>query len=152
MDRQHSVFLQKAIQIARIAHAAKGGKGAPDPMRRSFRIMETLASTDAQIVAVLLGAMGSAEITLDMLQEEGFPEECLEVLQILSPQKGERAEDRIFRIREHPLAREVQLAVLTEEMDLGHKDRISGKDLARNRSLAATRDFLLGKDKISSEE
>jgi (p)ppGpp synthase/HD superfamily hydrolase len=123
--------LEDAIGLAVEAHRGQVYP-SPDPepyVLHSIRVMLGVTSRVAQIVAVLHDVVEDTNVTLKALEESGFGRPILDAVDCLSHRPGEAYEDYIDRLAANPLARQVKLADLRD-------------NLANNRALPPTQENL----------
>ena len=93
---------------------------------------------DAQIVGVLHDAVeDNVEWTFDRLQKEGFSEQTLQALDAVTKRNGESYSGFIDRIGQDPIAREVKVADLRDNMDVSRISDPTTRDHERIRKYEA---------------
>lgn len=137
MSRTHTArsepSLEAAILLAVEAHCGQVYP-APEPERyilHPLRVMLGVTSRVAQIVAVLHDVVEDSDTTLNTLAEQGFSEDILDALDCITHRPGEAYEDYVDRLSVNPIAREVKLSDLRD-------------NLANNRALPSPQRTLLG--------
>src|SRR5687768_8359841 len=123
--------LERAIEIAVKAHAGQQDKAGESYILHPMRVMMRLASEDARIVGVLHDVREDTNVTEADLVTAGFSSVVLEALEALTQRPREPYEDFIRRAGRHPLAREVKLADLQDNMDPARLARLSPADRTR---------------------
>ncbi len=124
-------LLARAIEIAASAHANQIDKGGAPYVLHPLRMMMRQRSEAAMIAAVLHDVVEDTPWTLEALQAEGFPEDVLEAIACLTKRGGEDYADFIARAGANPIAREVKLADLEDNMDLKRIPKPVKKDFDR---------------------
>lgn len=76
--------LERAIEIAKQAHAGQVDKGGNDYISHPLRVMEMGRTEDEKIVGVLHDVVEDSDWTFEMLEEEGFAPEIIEALRCLT--------------------------------------------------------------------
>lgn len=129
--------LERAIQLAAIHHAGGKDKMGKPYILHPLRVMSSLGLdvTDAhRIVAVLHDTIEDTELTADDLYEEGFSEEIVTAVLLLT-KTSDYDEDEYFRkIMNNPIARAVKIKDLEDNMDIRriiNKADLGQKDLER---------------------
>ena len=124
-------LLEKAIAIAVEAHAEQVQKDGSPYILHPLHLMLQMRTEQEQIVAVLHDVVEDTQWTLTDLQMEGFSDQVLRAIGLLTHQKGMDYEQYIEEIRPNPLARAVKLADLTHNMDIRRLPQVSDKAFAR---------------------
>jgi DNA-binding transcriptional MerR regulator len=98
--------LQRAIEIATLAHQGQVDKSGNDYIGHPLRVMEMGKTEDERIVGVLHDVVEDTEWTFEALQAEGFSQEIIDALmENLDPETAEEfeamsAEELLAEIRE----------------------------------------------------
>lgn len=112
-----SRLLQRAIAIAREAHAGQVDLAGKPYIAHPLRVMGAVEGEEAKIVAVLHDVVeDSPDWPLAKLQAEGFPADVLAAVDALSRKEGEAYEAFIERVALDPLAKLVKLADLADNL------------------------------------
>ena len=123
--------LEDAIALAVEAHRGQRDKAGQTYILHPLRVMMRLETGVARMAAVLHDVVEDSPYTQARLRELGYPEEVLSALDCLTKREGETYEAFIERIRPHPLARQVKLADLEDNMDVRRLPTITAKDAER---------------------
>jgi hypothetical protein len=123
--------LDDALDLAIKAHRGQVYPSRdPEPfILHPLRVMLGVPSGVAQIVAVLHDVVEDTNVTLRALEKRGFDRLVLDAVDCLSHRPGEGYEDYIHRLTANPIARQVKLSDLRD-------------NLANNRALPPTPDNL----------
>lgn len=132
----------KAIIISAKAHTGQVDKGGAPYILHPLTLMMKVKSEDEKIVALLHDVIEDTPITLDELREEGFSEEILEAVDLLTRKKGEQYWSYLAKLKENPLAKRVKIEDLKHNMDLSRISPITEKDLSRRDKYLEYFDFL----------
>lgn len=124
-------LLYKAIIMATEAHRGQLDKGGNSYILHPLRVMTSVESLKGKIVGVLHDTIEDTYITKNTLLENGFPNDIVEAVELLSKPKNEDYIHYIKRIKENPLAREVKMADLMDNMDLTRLKEVTEKDMNR---------------------
>ncbi len=124
-------LLEKAIGIAVEAHRGQKDRYGAPYILHPLRVMGRVTETEAQIVAALHDVVEDTDWTLASLRREGFPEAVLNALDCVTKREGEPYEKFVERSASNPVARQVKLADLEDNMDLRRLPRITQEDQAR---------------------
>lgn len=133
--------LAAAIKIAVIAHDGQIDIGGSPYILHPMRVAEKCFGK-AKIVAWLHDTVEDTSITIDHLEAAGFEKEVITALKLLTRDKKQPYAAYIRGIRPNPIAREVKLADLTDNMDLTRLENIGISDIARRRKYSAAYHFL----------
>jgi len=132
MNDPMSDLLARAISLAARAHQDQRDKAGMPYVLHPLRMMFRLAQPEARIAAVLHDVVEDTEWELADLSNEGFPAEIVEAVDALTKRDGEDYGDFVARAAANPIARQVKLADLEDNMDLTRlAEAPTQKDLAR---------------------
>lgn len=123
--------LERAIELAITYHKGQKDKAGQAYILHPLRVMLRCTGEAARMVAVMHDLLEDTPVTLEMLREEGFSEEVLEALQGVTRQPGESYRDFVLRARSNPLAREVKLADLEDNLDVRRLSEVTSRDAQR---------------------
>ncbi len=118
MEKRENELLERAIEIAVTAHRHQRQKNGLPYILHPLALMLRVDSVKGKMVAVLHDVVEDSSWTLAELEREGFPKEVLAALDCLTHREGESYEEYIDRISQNPLAVEVKLADLEDNMDI----------------------------------
>ena len=123
--------LEEAISIAALAHKGQKDKAGNPYLLHPLRMMMQMKSEAAMIVAVLHDVVEDTDWTLEQLRERGFSEEVLAAVDCVTNRTGESYEKFIERVQTNPIARQVKIADLEDNMNIKRIGEIRPKDLER---------------------
>lgn len=129
--------LERAIQLAAIYHAGQFDKMGKPYILHPLRVMSNLGLDVLEadrIVAILHDALEDTELTEENLREEGYTEEVITAIKLLTKTKGYDEEEYFRNILNNPIARKVKIKDLEDNMDyrrLKNKLDLGEKDLKR---------------------
>jgi hypothetical protein len=112
--------LEKAIALAAQAHAGQRDKQGLPYILHPLRVMMRVEGDTARIVAVLHDTIEDTDLTEADLRREGFSDEVITAVGLVTHDKQEPYADYVVRCAGHPAARAVKLADLE---DNGRLDR-----------------------------
>lgn len=124
-------MLEKAIEIAVEAHRGQIDKAGKIYILHPMRVMLRGKNETEMIVGILHDTVEDTPVTLDMLHIEGFSEEVLAAIACITKEKGEDYGHFIDRVLTNPLATQVKLYDIEDNLN---RDRIpfpTPKDNAR---------------------
>jgi len=120
-----------ALQIAIHAHREQKDNSGREYIMHPIRVAERCKDPRAKIVALLHDTIEDTEVTPDVLQEEGFPQEIISAVLSVTRQEDETYEAFVRRASENPIGREVKIADLEDNMDVRRLKEITNEDVAR---------------------
>ena len=115
-----SETLERAIEIAVRAHAgqlypARDGERGPYVLHL-FRVMLAVEGWEPRTTAVLHDVIEDTPVTADDLREQGIPERVVEAIVALTHRDEDSYEAYVDALAPNPLAREVKLADLSDNL------------------------------------
>ncbi len=114
-------MLQKALEIAVEAHSGQMDKAGKIYILHPIRVMLRGKNENEMIVGILHDTVEDTPITLDKLRAEGFSEEVLNAIDCITKETGEEYGHFIDRVLTNPLATQVKLYDLEDNLN---RDRI----------------------------
>jgi (p)ppGpp synthase/HD superfamily hydrolase len=123
--------LDKALLIAAAAHQRQKDKAGAPYILHPLRMMMRMESEPAMIAAVLHDVVEDTDVTLDRLRDEGFSEEIVQAVDCLTRREGESYDEFIARAQTSPIARQVKIADLEDNMNPKRVGEMAPEDLAR---------------------
>ena len=125
-------MLQKAIQIATIAHQDQTDKAGMPYIEHPLRVMRLGKTEEEMIVGILHDVVEDSGWTFEQLAVEGFSEEVIEALRCVTKLSEDEPYDLfISRIKQNPLAVKVKLNDLSDNMDIRRLHELTDKDVMR---------------------
>ncbi len=128
---QYVCLLQKAIALAAAAHYWQKRKQGSPYVLHPLRMACALKTEAEQIVAVLHDVVEDTHWTFDDLRREGYPDHILDALDCVTKRPGENYEAFVTRSASNPVARQVKLADLEDNMNLRELPELTPKDAER---------------------
>jgi len=124
--------LERAIEIAKEAHAGQTDKAGADYILHPMRVAFTLPlGSDARIAAVLHDVAEDSGCTIERLRAEGFSEAVLAGVDAVTRRKGEDYLGFVARAARDPIGRMVKRADLHDNMDTSRLGEITEQDRER---------------------
>jgi len=124
--------LQKAIKIAITAHQHQTDKSGVPYIMHVIRVMNSGKTEIEKICGMLHDLVEDTPWTLEMLQQEGFSEEIIDVLKLVTKESEEEDYDHfIDRIIQNKTAIAVKLNDLRDNMDITRLTQITEQDRKR---------------------
>jgi len=130
--------LERAIEIAVLAHKGTSDKAGAPYVLHPLRLMFAVDNAEAKIVAVLHDVVEDSKPPqrwgIEELREEGFSATVLEALDCVTARPDESYDDLIERILPNPIARQVKIADVSDNMNIARLGpELTDKDVARLR-------------------
>ena len=123
--------LEDAISLAAEAHAGQTDKAGAPYVLHLLRVMQAQTTKEAMMVGVLHDLVEDTDFSFDDLRERGYPDEVIEALRHVTKQDGEPYQEFAERAGQHPVARQIKIADLEDNMDVTRLDEISEEDANR---------------------
>ena len=124
-------MLNKAIEIAAIAHTGQVDKAGAPYILHPLRVMLSRDNDLERICAVLHDVVEDSEFTFEDLRKQRFSEEVIDVLDCLTKRDGECYDAFIGRVIKNETACRVKLADIADNMDLTRIEKPTEKDQER---------------------
>jgi (p)ppGpp synthase/HD superfamily hydrolase len=122
--------LERAIDIALDAYAGQTDKAGATYIRHPLRVMERMETERGRVVAVLHDVVEDADYSLADI-EAAFDTEVRDAVAALTKRDGESYDEFAERAAANPLARNVKIADIEDNMDLTRLDEVDESVLAK---------------------
>lgn len=123
--------LAKAIAIAAQAHQEQLDKAGAPYILHPLRMMLRMRSETEMMAAILHDVVEDTDWTLDKLRQAGFSDEVVQAVECLTHRDRETYEEFIARVSVNPVARQVKLADLEDNMDMRRLSTVTEQDVQR---------------------
>lgn len=123
--------VEKALKIAYAAHYGQTDKAGQPYILHPVTVALSQTTDAAKCVALLHDVVEDTDYTIDDLKADGFPQEVIEAVQLLTHNKSENYFDYVMAIAENDLAKSVKLADLAHNSDLSRLPNVTEKDIKR---------------------
>src|SRR5918912_3397075 len=123
--------VEDAVSIAARAHRGQRDRAGAPYLLHPLRLMLRMNLEAAMMAAVLHDVVEDTDWTLERLRGDGFSEEVLEAVDCLTHREGESYQEFVERVRTNPIARQVKIADLEDNMNVRRMSRLAAKDLER---------------------
>lgn len=123
--------LERAIELAITYHKGQKDKAGQAYILHPLRVMLRCQGESAQMVAVMHDLLEDTPVSLEMLRQEGFTDEVLRALEGVTRRPGESYREFVLRAKADPLARQVKLADLEDNLDVRRLSEITSRDAQR---------------------
>lgn len=127
----YTPMTRKAMRIAYDAHAGQVDKTGLPYIYHPVHLAESMTDENSVITALLHDVIEDTNLTIDELAREGFHEDVLTALTLLTHNPAEEYMDYISRISTCPLARKIKLADLRHNSDPTRLDSVDEKTARR---------------------
>lgn len=125
-------LLERAIALALDAHRGQTDRQGQPYILHPLHVMMQMDSEPEMIAAVLHDVIEDTDLTLDDLRAEGFSEQVLTVVELLTHDKETTSyEDYVRRLKSNPMARKIKRADLHHNMDIRRIKHMSDADKTR---------------------
>lgn len=125
-------LLARAIQIATKAHEGQLDKSGMPYIGHIIRVMESGKTIDEKIVGVLHDIIEDTNCTFEQLEQEGFPKHIIDAIMCLTKtSENEPYGDFIERVKANPLAVQVKINDLADNMNIRRLSEITPRDVVR---------------------
>lgn len=131
-----------AMQLCYDAHKGQTDKSGMPYVFHPFHVAEQMTDEVSTVVALLHDVLEDTPVTLAELARYGFGEDITGPLMLLTRSKGTSYFDYIRKIKNDPVARAVKLADLTHNSNLARLEKVSEKDIERQRKYARAIEIL----------
>ncbi len=135
--------LEDAIALAAHAHRGQVDKGGQPYILHVLRVMLRQEDETARFAAVLHDVLEDTQVTLADLRSAGYSEPVCAAVDCLTRRSGETYEEMIERVATNPLARQVKLADLADNLDPNRTVPTDPAAAGRHARYAAARKRLL---------
>jgi (p)ppGpp synthase/HD superfamily hydrolase len=123
--------LEEAILLAVQAHQGQVDKADKPYILHPLRMMLKMRTEKEMMAAVLHDVVEDTRWTLDELREKGFPEEVLVAVECLTKRDGEDYLAFVSRAKANPVARQVKIADIEDNMDVRRISNFTLEDAKR---------------------
>lgn len=124
--------LEDAIALAVKAHQGQVDKAGQVYILHPLRVMFAVDDDDtARMVAVLHDVVEDSDISFEDLRAMGYAEAVLSALDCLTRRDDESYMEFVQRAKLNPIARQVKLADMEDNMDVRRLTQITDKDRER---------------------
>ena len=125
------ILFEKAMKIAVIAHTGQRDRYDQPYILHPIRVMQSVEHPMEKICAILHDVVEDSDWTLKLLKKEGFPAMIIEALDGLTKREGEEYQNYVRRAAQNPIARQIKLADLNDNMTLQRIDSLNPGDFKR---------------------
>lgn len=127
----YTKLTKKAMKIAYQAHQGQTDKTGLPYIYHPIHLAEQMQDETTTCVALLHDVIEDTDITIEQLGREGFPQEVLEAIQLMTHDPAVPYMDYVREIKKNPIASAVKLADLRHNSDMSRLDVVDDKAIAR---------------------
>jgi len=140
----YTPLTKKALKISFKAHKDQFDKSGIPYVYHPYELASQM-STEAEVcVALLHDVVEDTDTTFEDLINEGFCDEIIDALRLLTHNDNTPYMDYVRKIKENPIAKNVKLADLRHNSTLARHDVITDWDLKRQNKYKTAIEILLG--------
>lgn len=136
-------MLEKAIAIAVEAHRGQIDKAGKPYILHPMRVMLAGTSENEMICGILHDVVEDTPVSIEMLTAEGFSDTVLEALQLLTHDRSVPYEEYIQLITGNPLAIQVKLYDLHDNLNRERLGILTLEDEYRMQKYKKSQEYLL---------
>ena len=134
-----------ALKIMAEAHNGQFDRSGLPYILHPFHVAEQMRDEATTAAALLHDVLEDTDMTEDQLLEAGIRPDVVRAVVLLTHKEGVDYFDYVRALSEDPVAREVKLADLDHNSDLGRLDAVSERDLERLKKYEKAKDILLNR-------
>jgi (p)ppGpp synthase/HD superfamily hydrolase len=131
MSQDPEGLLASAIALAERAHAGQLDKAGAPYIGHPMRVVNSLGDPVAKIVGALHDAVEDSDLTLEDLARLGFPGPVVAAVDAVTKRDGESYEGYLERVQADPIALQVKIADMQDNMNLARIPRPTPEDHRR---------------------
>lgn len=128
----YTPLTKKALKLCFEAHKDQVDKTDMPYVFHPFHLAEQMDDEISTVCALLHDVVEDTEITLENLEQMGFPKEVLDVLSLLTHDEAVPYMDYVEKISKNPTAKKVKIADLLHNSDVTRLDFMDEKAKIRN--------------------
>ena len=110
-------ILQRAIEIATEAHKGQTDRAGKPYIGHIIRVSQAGKNLEERMAGILHDIVEDTDWTFERLAGEGIPPQVVDAVRCLTKQEGEDYDRFIERVKTNPIAIEVKLNDLRDNMD-----------------------------------
>lgn len=123
----YTSLTKKAMSLCFEAHKEQKDKSGLPYVFHPFYVAEQMETEEETIVALLHDMVEDTDWSLEALAAEGFGEEVIRALALLTHEKNVNYKQYVRAIKQNPLAKAVKLADLRHNSDLSRLNVVDEK-------------------------
>lgn len=123
--------LEDAVRLAVEVHYGATDRYGEPYILHPLRVMHQVDTEIEKTVAILHDVIEDTSHTLDDLRQAGYPVTVVDALDALTRREGETYADYVERLSPNPIARQVKIADLEDNMDVRRMSHVHAPDAER---------------------
>lgn len=127
----YTTLTKKALLISFSAHMNQLDKGGMPYVYHPYHLAEQMDDELSVCTALLHDVVEDTSVTIDDIKNEGFPEEVIEALRLLTHDDSVPYMEYVRKIKPNEIARKVKAADLEHNSDLSRLNTVDGAALER---------------------
>lgn len=135
---------KKAMNLMFELHKDQKEKSGVAYVFHPWHVAENMDDENSTIVALLHDSVEDTDVTLDDLRNEGFPDEVIEAIALMTHTDGVSYMDYVKGLAHNPIAKKVKLSDLKHNSDITRLNQITEKDLQRVEKYKKAIEYLEG--------
>ena len=150
----YTPLTKKAMKIAFEAHKNQVDKSGMPYIFHPFHLAEQMTDEYSVCAALLHDVAEDSDITLEQITEQGFPDEVMSALKLLTHDKSVPYPEYVGALKHNAIAVSVKLADIHHNSDLSRLDSVDENALRRAEKYSSALKLLLsadGSDKSDTE-
>lgn len=145
----YTPLTKKALKLCFEAHKEQKDKTGLPYVFHPFHLAEQMEDEYTTIAALLHDVVEDTDTTFEDLQSEGFPDEVIEALRLLTHSPEIPYMEYVEKIKTNPIAAAVKLADLRHNSDMSRFDSYTEKDIERQKKYLAAVSILTNNNENS---
>jgi len=142
----YTKLTKKAMKIAFAAHKDQTDKTGLPYIHHPIHLAEQMTDEVTTCVALMHDVVEDSEITFEDLEREGFPEDVIAALRLMTHDAAVPYMDYVRAIKTNPIATTVKLADLAHNSDLSRLDVVDEWALKRVEKYRQAKEILTTND------
>ncbi|MBQ4563002.1 MAG: GTP pyrophosphokinase [Lachnospiraceae bacterium] len=142
----YTKLTKKAMKIAFAAHKDQTDKTGLPYIHHPIHLAEQMTDEVTTCVALMHDVVEDSEITFEDLESEGFPEDVIAALRLMTHDAAVPYMDYVRAIKTNPIATTVKLADLEHNSDLSRLDVVDEWALKRVEKYRQAKEILTTND------
>lgn len=148
----YTPMTKKAMKLMYEKHKDQVDKSGLPYVNHPLHVAEQMNDEYTTTVGLLHDIVEDTDMTFEQLKEEGFPNEVIDALMLLTHDPNVDYYDYVKEIGTNPIARAVKIKDLEHNMDLTRLNNITQWDIDRVAKYKRCHDYLTNLDLVDKKE